>query len=116
MTEHTDPRDLGGSIAGPGGPHDRGGVVVDARKAIIVDGSEVAIVDAVRGGEPAEQIIALNILGRLNKTTDRVSVMAFLNEDGAAGLVTELVAVASRAGFGPEFARRVKERWEAMPR
>lgn len=33
----TDPRRIPGGMAGPGGPHDVGGVVLDARHAVLLD-------------------------------------------------------------------------------
>lgn len=116
MTDPTDPRNLGGSIAGPGGPYGQGDVVIDTTNAVILDACEVAIVGGVRGGvlDP-KPICALVLRGRVNKTTDRVQVLFLLNEDGAAGIVTELIGLESRAGWGREFVDRIRERLDAMP-
>ena len=43
----SDPRRLRGSIAGPGGPHERGSVVLDSRNAVLLDAVNVAAVDEV---------------------------------------------------------------------
>lgn len=117
MTERaSDPRDLGGSIAGPGGPHDENAVVIDTERAVILEACEVAVVGGVRHGvlDP-KPITALVLRGRINKTSERVQALYLLNEDGAAGIVTELVGVASRAGWGEEFVERVNERMKKMP-
>jgi hypothetical protein len=112
----SDPRRLGGSISGPGGPYDEHAVVIDTRNAVILEAAEVAIVGAVRDGVLDEKpITALVLRGRINKTTERVQALYLLNEDGAAGIITELVGVASRAGWGDEFLERVKARMDAMP-
>lgn len=111
-----DPRKLGGSIAGPGGPYAAGEFVIDTRNAVILDAVEVAVVGGVRQGvlDP-KPITALVLRGRVNKTDDRAQVLFLLNEDGAAGIVTELVGVASRAGWATEFLARVRDRLKDMP-
>lgn len=112
----TDPRRLGGGIAGPGGPYDENAVVIDTQNAVVLEAVEVAIVGAVRRGVLDEKPVAAVVLrGRVNKTSDRVQVLYLANEDGAAGIVTELVGLASRAGWGDEFLSRVRERMEEMP-
>lgn len=112
----TDPRDLGGAIVGPGGPYDENSVVIDTTNAVILEAAEVAIVGAVRKGvlDP-KPISALVLRGRINKTSERVQALYLLNEDGAAGIVTELVGLASRSGWGEEFIERVNARMEEMP-
>ena len=112
----TNPRKLGGAISGPGGPFDENAVVIDTRRAVILEGCEVAIVGGIRDGvlDP-KPITALVLRGRINKTEERVQALYLLNEDGAAGIVTELVDVAARAGWGAEFTDRVIARLEAMP-
>lgn len=114
-----DPRKLGGSIAGPGGPYDRAGVVIDATNAVLLDGSQVALVDAVRGPEHELQF-ALELQGRVNKTSDRVNVLYLLGPDGVAALVTELLAIGLRAGAAPsellgEVLERLEARWREVP-
>lgn len=94
----TDPRRLGGSIAGPGGPHDRGAVVIDSTDSILMDDMVVATVDAVRAGVLGEQAIYMTLSGRINKSTDRAKVGFLFGPDGAAALITELLAVADRFG------------------
>lgn len=107
---------LGGSIAGPGGPYSVGDVVIDTSNAVLLDACEVAVVGGVRGGvlDP-KPITALVLRGRVNKSDRRAEVLYLLNEDGAAGIVTELVAVAQRAGWGQEFVDVVLARLERMP-
>lgn len=114
--ERVDPDELGGSIAGPGGAYDKNAVVIDTTNAIIPDGMEVAIVGAVRDGVLDEKpIMAVLVRGRINKTKRRAEVMLMLNHDGAAALVSEVVALATRSGWGREFADDLHARLEAMP-
>lgn len=103
-----DPRKTGGDIAGPGGPHDRNAVVIDTTNAVLLDSSDVCLVET-SNGTPA---LALLLEGRINKTTDRARNLYLLNEDGAAALVTELLALAHR--IGPEFADRFTARLEHL--
>jgi hypothetical protein len=113
---------VGGSIAGPGGPYDRHGVVVDTSDAVLLDGSQVALIEARRsapGAPPSELAFALELQGRVNRTQDRANVLYVLNADGLAALVTELLAVATRAGATDlltEVLERVQKRWEEVPR
>ncbi|MEU3507639.1 hypothetical protein ABZ733_06885 [Streptomyces longwoodensis] len=99
-----DPRKTGGDIAGPGGPHDRNSVIVDTTNAVILDATTVTEVETVNG-TPA---LAMLLEGRIARTTDRARNLYLLNEDGAAALATELIALAHR--IGPEFGRRFTAR------
>lgn len=108
----TDPRRLGGGIAGPGGAHDRGGVVIDTRNAVLHQGTTVAMVDG------AEQLtIALELEGRVNRSSDRARVLYLLPIDGAAALISELIGVVSRAGdeARAELDVAVMRRLEQLP-
>jgi hypothetical protein len=88
----TDPRGLGGSVAGPGGPHDRRGVILDASHAVILDHAEVVALEDHPG------TVAMVLSGRVNRTEDRASVMFIFDTDGAAAITTELTALFARAG------------------
>lgn len=106
----TDPRKIQGSIAGPGGPHDMGGVILDARNAIILETVDVSTIDPDHGGR-GQSALAMLLGGRVNQTQDRVNVLFILGTDGAAAIVTELIALYGRATGSPEpFVNDVKER------
>ncbi len=94
-----DPRRIPGAMAGPGGPHDHGGVVLDARNAVLMDAIDVSTIDPDAGAR-GQSALAMVLSGRVNQTQDRASVLFIFGTDGAAGLVTELVAVIGRAA-GP---------------
>lgn len=114
MTDITDPRELGGSISGPGGPFDLGEVVIDASRAVIVDFQEIAKVDPKQGAR-GQMMFALLIKGRINQTADRVNVMLFESLDGLSALITEAHGVAERAGVQKELDALCDSRWERMP-
>lgn len=99
-----DPRKTGGNIAGPGGPHDRNSVIIDTTDAVLLDHSDVCLMETAGGSV----VLAMLLEGRINKTTDRARNLYLLNEDGAAALVTELIALAHR--IGPEFGHRFTAR------
>jgi hypothetical protein len=99
-----DPRKTGGNIAGPGGPHDRNAVILDTTNAVLLDSSDVCLMETAGGSV----VLAMLLEGRINKTTDRARNLYLLNEDGAAALVTELLALAHR--IGPEFGERFTAR------
>ncbi len=96
----TDPRKIPGSMAGPGGPHDKGGVVLDARNAVILETVDVSTVDPERGGR-GQSAVAMVLGGRINQTQDRARVLFLFGSDGAASIVTELIALFGRATGHP---------------
>jgi hypothetical protein len=103
-----DPRKSGGDIAGPGGPHDRNSVIIDTTNAVILDSTSVSLMET-HNGNP---VLAMLLEGRIAKTTDRARNLYLMNEDGAAALVTELIALAHR--IGPEFGARFTARLEHL--
>jgi hypothetical protein len=99
-TRSSDPRNLPGDIAGPGGPHDFGAVVLDASRAVIMDEVTVSTIDFDRAGKSG---LAMLLGGRINQTQDRAKVLFLFGSDGAAAICTQLMAVIGRAS-GPEVA------------
>jgi len=100
-----DPRKTGGDIAGPGGPQDRDAVIIDTTDAVLLDHSTVTLIETPNHTAP---VLAMLLEGRINKTTDRARNLYLMNEDGAAALVSELIALAHR--IGPEFGERLMQR------
>lgn len=92
----TDPRRIPGSMSGPGGPHDIGGIVLDARHAVLLETVDVSTIDPDHGGR-GQSAIALVLGGRINQTKDRASVLFLFGTDGAAAIITELVGLLGRA-------------------
>jgi hypothetical protein len=99
VAETTDPHELGGAISGPGGPHDRNSVVVDTRRAILMDELGVVELDNASDGR---QLVAVLVEGRVNQGTadDRAAVMVLGDLDMLAAFITESYALASRMGHG----------------
>ena len=95
-------------------------VLLDMERAVLMDGMEVCLVnvasnviDQTQRRAPSEAVrLAMRLDGRVNKTRDRASVLFVFDEDGAAAIVTELVALASR--IGPEFAERFQTRLQVL--
>jgi len=83
-------------MAGPGGPHDVGGVVLDTSRAIILETVDVSTIDPDHGGR-GQSGIALLLGGRINQTKDRARVLFLFDTDGAASIITELLALLGRA-------------------
>jgi hypothetical protein len=110
----TDPREIPGSMSGPGGPHDVGGVVLDARNAVLLETVDVSTIDPERGAR-GQHAVAMVLGGRINQTKDRASVLFMFGTDGAASIVTELIALYGRFTGSPEpFIRDVMERLEKL--
>jgi len=106
-TGNADPRRLGGSITGPGGPHDAGAVVLDTTDCVLMSSIEVCQVDGVKDGHGLGRFVYLVAGGRINKTTDQVNVGLMMPWDGAAAIVSELLALADRAGRLDELVDRI---------
>ncbi|WP_158920598.1 hypothetical protein [Streptomyces sp. NBRC 109706] len=75
-------------------------MIVDTTNAVLLDASTVSQVETA-DGTPA---LAMLLEGRINRSSDRARNLYLMNEDGAAALVTELLALAHR--MGPEFGQR----------
>lgn len=103
-----DPRKLGGSIIGSGGSRDQGAVLLDFTDVVLLESMDVCTIDTVRGGALNEQAIFMTLQGRINKTKDRVQAGFVFGPDGAAGLITELLALADR--FGAELLSDLTQR------
>lgn len=109
-----EPHSGGGMVDVAGDPYARGGVVLDARKAVLMDTIDVCLVDTKQDEKP---VMMLVIDGRVNYQNRRTSQAYLFGADGAAGLVTQLAALASRAGgaFQAEFKAAFDERMEELP-
>lgn len=114
MSETNDPRELGGDIAGPGGPHDQDGVVIDTRKSVLLDGANVAMLS-----NPSDRcrLAAVQLSGRVNQSPDRTRVLYIMDAGGLAALVAEMVGLAGREGgeFAAQFEDALAQRMEELP-
>lgn len=112
-----DPRILRGSIAGPGGAFDYGAVVLDTEDALLPDSLYVCTVDPADGNSALADapMLAMEVAGRINKSTDRVRLLMLGDVDLAASFITELYGLAARGRFTDALDRAVARRLEAMP-
>ncbi|PFG16316.1 hypothetical protein ATK74_0850 [Propionicimonas paludicola] len=110
----TDPRKLRGSMAGPGGPFDNGGVVIDGQNAVLLEGVGVAAVKPESGSDSDGHMIAMLLNGRVNNTTDQADVLFLFDVDGAASIITELVDLAARMGSGGELTTAIEAAYAAI--
>jgi hypothetical protein len=98
-----------------GDPHARGGVLLDARSAVLLESTDVALMDTKSEREPVAMMMAL--AGRINYSLDRVEHAYLFGPDGAAALVSQLIGLAHRAslheGDGMRFAAEFKVALEA---
>lgn len=106
-------RSGGGTIAGPGGPRDKHGVVIDSTNAVLLDACHVAMIETSSGGMRNESpALAMTLSGRINRTTDLTEILYIFDEDGAAAIITELLALGSR--IGPAFEQRLWDRIDQL--
>lgn len=101
----TDPRAVGGAITGPSS-----NVVIDSRRAVLMDHVYVARVETPDQGI----VMALQLSGRINKSTDtdRAQILFLFDGDGGASIVAELLGLAGRMGsdYVDAFTHRAMER------
>lgn len=112
--EATDPRDLGGSIVDTtNDPMARGGVVMDARKAILVDSLDVCKIDdwSTRN----QSVFAVVAEGRINQSQERAAAFLAGDLDFKAAVITQMHGVAERAGELAKLHRLCADRWNDMP-
>lgn len=106
-----DPRRVHGAIVGPGlepGEHkSRHSVVIDAENAVLLDSCSVALVDPIHDGQSISEIPWWYLLleGRINSTQERAEIGFLMDEEGAATVLSEIIALATR--MGPEVAHRL---------
>jgi hypothetical protein len=102
-------------------PHAKGGALLDARSAVLLEGVDVVLIDT-KAEEPVAMMLVLS--GRINYVVDRVEHAYIFGPDGAAGLVSQLVGLASRASgsdqqhaqeFATTFRANLDRRMEELP-
>jgi hypothetical protein len=106
----TDPRTLGGDIIGDDAdPHAENAVDIDITKAVLLGDVHVTIMGNRQTLDP---ILCMLLSGRVNKSEDRAKVLYLFDTDGAAAIVSELIAMASR--MGPSFRDDLMARVEQL--
>jgi hypothetical protein len=105
-----------------GSPHGRGDALLDARSAVLMDSIDVSLADMKRGDTLAMMLV---LAGRINYADDRVTHAYIFGPDGAAGIVSELIGLASRAAgahgdpnaerFAAEFKADLERRMAGTP-
>lgn len=111
----SDSTELGGDMAGPTDvPYERFSVVLDTRRAVIIDHTDVAMME---NGSDGRRVATVLLQGRVNQSTDRSRVLYLMDEDGLAAIVSQCIGLAVREGgaFEAEFRRLLDERMGQMP-
>ena len=93
----SDPTKLKGGFAGPGGPHDRSGIIIDASNAVLLEAASFAKADDLgeSGGPP---VVAMLLSGRVFRREAQADVLFLMDFDGVATLLTEIYALIGRMG------------------
>lgn len=107
-TGNSDPRTLGGGMSGPGGSRNQGAVLLDVTDVVLLNSIDVCTVDVARRGELTAQRIYMTLGGRVNRRADVATVGFVFGTDGAAVLITQLLALADR--FGVEMLTDIASR------
>lgn len=123
MREHAEqvnPSHSGGGVVDVAGdPHAKGGTIIDARGAVLLDNTEVVLVDTKRDEAVA---MILRLQGRINYSTERADTAYLINTDGAASIVSEILGLAARASgadggrFAEQFQADLDHRMEELHR
>lgn len=93
------------SIIG-GTSHGKGDALVDVTKAVLLDNMEVVLIDTVNQ-EGGSRAIGMQLAGRINKSSTRAETLYIFDEDGAAAIISQLLALAGRADFLPDLLARL---------
>jgi hypothetical protein len=93
-----DPATAETSSTGPGTSRQFNSTVIDATNMLLMDSFEVQLVGGIRDGQYTDTRLFAEFGGRINKTQQRTRVGVTFNCDGAAAIITELLALADRAG------------------
>jgi len=113
------PREAGGHMVDvTGDPHARDSVMIDARRAVLVEAIEAAVVHATRKGVKTD-MVGFTLTGRINRPpnmggerpAERVSHLHLMEWDGAANIIVEIKALAGRAGF--DLVPLLEKKWAA---
>jgi hypothetical protein len=108
----TDPRTLTGGFVGPGGPHDEGGIIIDASHAVLLADASFARID-----DTDQPTVAMLLSGPIARTPDRAHVLFVLDINGVATLLTEIYALIGRMGSDAQALKAdVEERMARMQR
>lgn len=102
-----DPREAGGGIIGDcDDPYARDSVRIDTRNAVLLDATTVSVLTQANGDE----MVAMVLAGRINQKHKRTKILYVFDEDGAAAIITELMALADRAGWGERLRTAIDRR------
>lgn len=107
--------DGGSMVDVAGDPYARGGVILDVRKAVLMDRVDVTLVDTKSDDEHIAAVLSL--AGRVNYQDRRAEQLYLFDADGAAAIISELTGLAQRAGgeFAEDFQARLQTRLAALP-
>ena len=89
--------------------YSEGTSLIDARKAVLMDGTESVLIDTHRDERVAMMLV---LSGRINYSEDRVAHPYLLNPEGAAAIAVHIVSLCARAEAGSlEHGRRFATEW-----
>lgn len=110
------PKDAGGFVDVAGDPYAKGGVIIDARGAVLLEHTDVVLIDS-DPSKDREPGILLSLGGRINLTDERAQVGFLMPLDGGAAIASELIGLAGRAGppVSDEFMELFRKRMDELP-
>lgn len=95
-----------------GTPRGRNDAIVDATDAVLMSEVNVCLVEAGDG----RTVIGLELAGRVNMSTSHSELLYLMDEEGVASIISELLALADRAGpdLQASLRRRLLGRLDAL--
>lgn len=114
VEENTDPRRPGGDIIA-GSHRDNKAVTLDMTDGVLLEEVDIALMEPEIGGELTGYLnVAMTLSGRINKTEERSKILYLFDADGAAEILTELIALGSREEFGHELNILIDDRIKSL--
>jgi hypothetical protein len=95
-----------------GTPHGQGDALVNTEGAVLLEDVTVVVVGTANAFG-AGRALAMELGGRVNKSTDRSSTLYLFDEEGAAVIVSELLGLAAR--ISPTFLGDLLDRVRRLP-
>lgn len=93
-----DPATAATTSVGDGPSRAFNSTIIDATNMLLSESFEVQLIDSVKDGAYTDTRLFLQFSGRINKTQRYTQVGVCIDTDGAAAIITELLALADRAG------------------
>jgi hypothetical protein len=98
VSEHLHAWPGGDDPRGAGTPTGPGAVLLDARRAVLLEDVEVSLMQGYSDGVASGPLVSLALGGRINRSQEHTRTQFLFGAEGAAAIVGELLSLAGRMG------------------